>query len=124
MDRRDFEGYRRAVPSIVWPGGARVAVSVVVNVEEGAERSIADGDERNEGVYEAREEILGHPDPCMESHFGYGPRAGYARISKALDAFGVRATFSCCGRAAERSPWLVRDAFAKGHEVSCHGWRW
>lgn len=120
-DRRDFCG-STAAPC--WPHDARLAVSFVINVEEGAELSVADGDEGNESTYEIREEVTGAPDPCMESHFAYGPRRGYARIVGALDRHGIQATFSTCGRAAERLPWLVRDAVARGHEVSCHGWRW
>ncbi|WP_165224557.1 polysaccharide deacetylase family protein [Affinirhizobium pseudoryzae] len=123
-DRRNFIGYRDGYPDIVWPNGGRLAVSFVVNVEEGAELSIADADERNESVYEAREEVIGIPDPCMESHYGYGPRVGYRRIIDALAQHDVPATFSCCGRAAARSPWLVRDVVSRGHEASCHGWRW
>ncbi|MEL6521482.1 MAG: polysaccharide deacetylase family protein [Pseudomonadota bacterium] len=121
---RDLRGYWGAEPAPCWPGGARLAVSFVVNVEEGAELSIAEGDERNEYRYEAVEEVIGAPDPCMESHFGYGPRQGYARIVEAFDAHNVKATFSTCGRAAARLPWLMQDAVARGHEISCHGWRW
>lgn len=123
-ERRDFKGYFGAGPEPDWPQNARLAVSIVVNVEEGAELSIADGDERNESIYEIREEVTGYPDPCMETHFTYGTRQGYARIASAFDAVGATATFSTCGRAAERSPWLLQDAVARGHEVSCHGWRW
>lgn len=123
-DRRDLRGYFGAEPASDWPGGARLAVSFVVNVEEGAEFSIADGDPRNESLYEIREEVVGHPDPCMETHFAYGTRQGYARIAEAFAAHGVGATFSTCGRSAERVPWLLRDAVARGHEVSCHGYRW
>ncbi|MFA8387292.1 MAG: polysaccharide deacetylase family protein [Pelagibaca sp.] len=122
--RRDLKGYFGAEPAPCWPKEARLAVSFVVNVEEGAELSIGDGDERNEARYEAVEEVKGAPDPCMESHFGYGPRQGYKRIVDAFDQYGVTATFSTCGRAAERTPWLIRDAVARGHEVACHGWRW
>lgn len=122
--RRDLKGYFGAEPLPCWPDGARLAVSFVVNVEEGAELSIGDGDERNESRYEAVEEVKGAPDPCMESHFGYGPRQGYKRIVDAFGAHGVRATLSTCGRAAERTPWLIQDAVARGHEISCHGWRW
>lgn len=121
---RDLAGYANRPPAIVWPRGAKVAVSFVVNVEEGAERSIGEGDEVNESVYEAREEVVGAPDPCMTSHFGYGPRAGYWRIRDAFARHGVAATFSTCGRAAERVPWLLADAVSQGHEISCHGWRW
>ena len=121
---RDLEGYGAVPPEVEWPGGARVAVSVIVNVEEGAELSLFDGDERNEATYEKREEVVGHPDPCMTSHFGYGPRRGYWRVAETLERHGVSATFSTCGRAAATSPWLIRDVVARGHEVSCHGWRW
>lgn len=121
---RDLKGYFGAEPAPCWPNEARLAVSFVVNVEEGAELSIGDGDERNEARYEAVEEVKGAPDPCMESHFGYGPRQGYRRIVEAFERYGVTATFSTCGRAAERTPWLIRDAVERGHEVACHGWRW
>ncbi|MCR9087581.1 MAG: polysaccharide deacetylase family protein [Rhodobacteraceae bacterium] len=121
---RDLRGYGATPPEITWPGGARVAVSLVVNVEEGAELSLLDGDERNESIYEAREEVVGAADPCMTSHFGYGPRRGYWRIAETLATHGVPATFSTCGRAAAATPWLIRDAVARGHEISCHGWRW
>lgn len=120
-DRRDFIGSTGAAP---WPNRAQLAVSLVVNVEEGAELSLADGDEANEFVYEIREQVEAAPDLCMESHFAYGPRRGYDRIVQAFAQYGVPATFSTCGRAAQRTPWLLRDAVARGHEVSCHGWRW
>lgn len=121
---RDLKGYWGAEPAPCWPNGAQLAVSFVVNIEEGAELSIAGGDERNEFRYEALEEVKGAPDLCMESHFGYGPRQGYGRIAKALADHGAKATFSTCGRAAEATPWLVKDAVARGHEIACHGWRW
>lgn len=121
---RDLRGYWDGEPAPCWPNGARLAVSIVVNVEEGAELSIAAGDERNESRYEAVEEVKNAPDPCMESHFGYGPRQGYRRIVEALEMHNAQATFSTCGRAAEATPWLIQDAVARGHEVSCHGWRW
>ncbi|QHQ34370.1 polysaccharide deacetylase family protein [Algicella marina] len=124
IDRRDLRGYQSSAPPPPWPDSARLAVSVVVNVEEGAELSVADGDMRNESIYEAREEVIGAPDPCLESHFAYGPRQGYRRIADALAAHDIPATFSTCGRAAERLPWLLADAVARGHEISCHGWRW
>jgi peptidoglycan/xylan/chitin deacetylase (PgdA/CDA1 family) len=124
MSVRDFRGYGASLPDPQWPGGARVAVSLVVNVEEGAELSIADGDERNEGVYDSTDEVMGTADPCQDSHFEYGTRAGYWRVVSTLQEYGAAATLNACGRAVERSPWLVADAVARGYEVSCHGWRW
>lgn len=39
-----------------------------------------------------------------------------------LDAAGVRATFFVLGWQAERSPHLVPDLVARGHEIASHGW--
>ena len=124
MTARDFRGYGGNVPDPEWPARARVAVSFVVNVEEGAELTLSSGDDRNESVYEVADEVTGVPDACMESHFEYGTRAGYWRIVDVLERFGVAATLSACGRALEVSPWLAADGVRRGHEVSAHGYRW
>ena len=121
---RNFHGYGEHPPDPQWPAGARLALSFVVNVEEGAELAVSAGDERNESVYEVTEEVVGAPDPCMESHFEYGTRVGYWRIVNLLDDIGAKATFSACGRALEVSPWLGADAMRRGHEISAHGYRW
>ena len=44
MLERDFVGYANEPPQVEWPGGASLALSLAVNFEEGAERSILDGD--------------------------------------------------------------------------------
>ena len=107
-----------------WPNGARLAVSVVVNVEEGAELSLAMGDEANEFVYEAVERIEGVRDLCMESHYEYGTRAGWPRVRDVLRRHGVSATLNANGRALALSPWIAAQAVADGHEICAHGWRW
>ncbi|MFN0161114.1 MAG: polysaccharide deacetylase family protein [Burkholderiales bacterium] len=121
--QRDLRGYGGTWPGIAWPGGAPVAVSFVVNFEEGGEFSIADGDARNEAVYEVidRQDTI---DPGIDSHFEYGTRAAWWRIADLFDAYDARFTLNACGRAVERSPWLAQDAVARGHEVSAHGYRW
>jgi peptidoglycan/xylan/chitin deacetylase (PgdA/CDA1 family) len=121
---RDFRGYADRPPAVAWPGGARVAVSFVVNFEEGAETTISGGDSWNEAVYEVVDRVEGHADRCIESHFEYGTRAGYWRVMDLFDRFGAVATVSACGQAADASPWLVRDAARRGHEVAAHGYRW
>ena len=120
---RDFQGYGKQLPAVRWPGGARVAVSFVVNFEEGAEFSITDGDARNEAIYEVidRQDTA---DPCIDSHFEYATRTAWWRIADMFDAHHAHFTLSSCGRAVERNPWLAQDAVARGHEVSAHGWRW
>jgi peptidoglycan/xylan/chitin deacetylase (PgdA/CDA1 family) len=121
---RDFQGYGWRYPAMRWPNGAGLAVSFVLNVEEGAELSLSAGDERNEGRHEVNHEVVGAPDLCMESHFEYGARVGYWRISRLLMEHGVPLTLNACARALETTPWIARDAAANGFEVCCHGWRW
>ncbi|MEI9924825.1 MAG: hypothetical protein WDN50_15975 [Bradyrhizobium sp.] len=43
-NERDFIGYGSTPPDPRWPNGARLALVIVLNVEEGAEPSIPDGD--------------------------------------------------------------------------------
>ncbi len=121
---RDLQGYGGNPPSLAWPGGAGLAVSLVLNIEEGAELSLADGDERNEAVHEVVQPVEGAPDLCLASHFEYGTRAGYWRIAEVLSQARVPVTLNACGRAVEAAPWLARDAVGRGHEIACHGWRW
>jgi peptidoglycan/xylan/chitin deacetylase (PgdA/CDA1 family) len=123
MATRDLKGYGQNLPNVRWPQLARVAVSFVVNFEEGGEFSITDGDDRNEAVYEVtdRQSVA---DACIDSHFEYGTRVGYWRIAELFEKYGLPFTLSACGRAVERSPWLALDAMQRGHEVSAHGYRW
>jgi peptidoglycan/xylan/chitin deacetylase (PgdA/CDA1 family) len=121
---RDLLGYGGKAPDPRWPNRARVAVSFVVNFEEGAEFAISEGDAENETVYEVDQRLIGQPDPCIESHFEYGTRAGWWRVMEVLERAQAKATVSACGQAVERLPELARDAVRRGHEVSAHGWRW
>lgn len=120
---RDFKGYGQTWPQVRWPDNANLALSFVMNFEEGAEFSVADGDTRNESVYEVIDPRTGW-DPCIDSHFEYGTRAAWWRISDLFDRYSARMTLSSCGRAVERSDWLAINAIRRGHEVSAHGWRW
>jgi allantoinase len=121
---RDFGGYRWQYPSLRWPGGAGLALSFVLNVEEGAELALSAGDVRNEAVHEVTHEVVGAPDLCMESHFEYGSRVGYWRITRLLIEAGLPLTLNACARALEMTPWIAEDAAQQGFEICCHGWRW
>lgn len=121
---RDLAGYGAEPPKPHWPGDARVAVSFVLNFEEGAEYSIIDGDDRNEAVYEVIDQLHGIPDPCIQTHFDYGTKAGWWRIADTFQRFEATCTVSACGLAVARSPQIALDAVQRGFEVSAHGWRW
>ena len=107
------------------PGDARVALSLVVNVEEGSEMTIADGDRGPEVVDELgvslRKSIRNYGN---ESNYQYGLKAGAPRIMKLLGDRGMRATFTAAGLALERAPDLAKAIAAGGHETCSHGWRW
>jgi allantoinase len=45
---RDMIGYGEHPPHAAWPNGARVALQIVMNYEEGSEYSIPDGDGTSE----------------------------------------------------------------------------
>ena len=57
---RDLKGYGRTPPNPRWPNNCRIAVSFVINYEEGAENSILHGDI----VGRARHERDGRCDPA------------------------------------------------------------
>lgn len=108
-----------------WPNGARLALSIVVNVEEGAEMSVQDGDARSEPV----DELSAAPrDPVRvhgnESNYRYGIHAGATRIFRLLAARGMPVTVTAAALALERAPQLLEPIRAGGHEVACHGYRW
>ena len=123
MDR-DFIGYGEKPPKVDWPGGARLAVSIVVNYEEGAEHSLADG-KKHEATGEIPSPVpSGTRDLNIESIFEYGSRVGVWRLLDILGEHAVPATFFLCGLTAERNPESARAAVEHGHEASGHGYRW
>jgi len=122
---RDFIGYGQKMPRITWPDGNRLAVSVVVNYEEGAERTPADGDDRSEDRAEIpRPQGLTGRDLAVESYYEYGSRVAIWRVLDLLAKHGVRATFFGCAQALERHPEAAKAIVAAGHEVCSHGYRW
>ena len=122
---RDLVGYGGTPPAWKLPGGASLAVSLVVNFEEGAEFAVSDGDPQAEKISEVVSVVPpGRWDQGNEQIFAYGMRAGIWRMLAALEKHRVPATFYMCGRAVERLPRLARRIVDAGHEAACHGWLW
>lgn len=108
-----------------WPNDARLAFSLVINVEEGSEMSVAEGDKGPEPVDELG---VAPKIPIRnfgnESNYQYGLNEGAPRILRLLDEHGTRATWTAAALALERSPALAQSIMARGDEVASHGWRW
>ncbi len=122
---RDLVGYGLNLPQVRWPGDARIAVSVVVNYEEGAEYSLLDGDSHHETNGEVPSPVPPQQrDLFNESFFEYGSRVGVWRLLKLLDKYEVSSTFFCCALALERNPEVAKEIIHRGHEVCGHGYRW
>jgi peptidoglycan/xylan/chitin deacetylase (PgdA/CDA1 family) len=123
--QRDFVGYGPTPPQVRWPNGALLALSFVVNYEEGAEYAKPFGDSRSEGMtevsYAMPEE---YRDLGGESMYEYGSRSGIWRILRLLEEYQVRATIYAAAAAIEQNlavgEWIKRA----GHEPCGHGWRW
>jgi allantoinase len=112
-------------PAWNWPGKARVALSVVVNVEEGSEYSLGDGDKITEPVDELgvalKKPIRNYGN---ESNYRYGINEGHHRVATLLDKYKVAATYTAAAVALERAPEVAAYIKYRKHEACCHGYRW
>jgi allantoinase len=123
---RDLVGYAGHPPDPRWPDGAPIAVSVVLNYEEGGEYNILHGDAHSEFVLT---DVGGEPlsnarNLNVESNFEYGSRVGFWEIMRILRARQVKTTLYAVGMALERNPQAAAEMVASGFEVACHGQRW
>lgn len=124
---RDLIGYGEHPPQAQWPNRARVAVQFVLNYEEGAERSILHGDPASEFFLSemvGAQPIEGARNMSMESLYEYGSRAGFWRIRRLFEEFGLPLTVFGVAQAMERHPDAVEAMMTSGWEIATHGYRW
>ncbi|MCL3883115.1 polysaccharide deacetylase family protein [Marivita sp. GX14005] len=122
----DLRGYGETPPDPRWPDGARMALSLVLNIEEGSERHIDDGDSASEHLNTDMvcEPIPGQRNLNLESHYEYGSRVGVWRLLDLFRDRGLPITAFAVGQALERVPQIGHRLVADGHEIAAHGWRW
>jgi putative urate catabolism protein len=124
---RDLVGYADRPPKVKWPGGARLALQIVLNYEEGGENSILHGDKASEAFLSeivGAQPFVGARHLSMESIYEYGSRVGVWRLLALFKRTKTPITVFGVAMAMERNPKVV-DAFLKdGHEIASHGWRW
>ncbi|GAA4229057.1 allantoinase PuuE [Sagittula marina] len=122
---RDMAGHGPDMPEARWPNGARIAVQIVLNYEEGGENNVLHGDAASEAFLS---EITGaQPWPGqrhwnMETIYEYGSRAGFWRVydllkDKAVTVYGV-------ATALARAPRQLKAMQDAGWEIASHGLKW
>src|SRR5260370_40796468 len=95
---RDLVGYGRNPPNPEWPDGARVALNFVLNIEEGSEYSIGNGDGYSEATLTevaASWVPRGERDLAAESMFEYGSRVGGLLVLRLVPGPGPPISIFC-----------------------------
>lgn len=121
---QDYVGYAGKWPDFEWPGGARLALSVGVNYEEGAENLLSENGRREMGGEVPSSVPTEERDMYNESFYEYGSRVGVWRILDILREAGAPATFYVCGSALAKNPAVGKAIVDGGHEACGHGFRW
>ena len=122
---RDMTGYGANPPAANWPNGAKIAVQIVLNYEEGGENNILHGDAASEAFLSEITGASAWPGQRhwnMESIYEYGSRAGFWRVHRLLSDLPV--TVYGVATALARAPEQVAAMKASGWEIASHGLKW
>ena len=98
---RDLIGYGAHPPDPKWPNGARLALNFVINVEEGSEPSVQDGEGFTEVQHTeafGRQQGLEGRDLAGEGMFEYGSRVGIWRLLRLFRERNLPLALSRCDR--------------------------
>ena len=123
---RDMIGYGRTPPKPRWPGDSRLALQIVINYEEGAEKNVLHGDDGSETFLS---EIIGAQSysdrhMSMESLYEYGSRSGFWRLYRLMTGLRVPVTVFGVAMALERNPAAVAAMQEADWEIASHAYRW
>src|SRR6056300_567188 len=124
---RDMSGYGPTPPAAQWPGGAKIAVQLVLNYEEGGENNILHGDAASEAFLSEIVGAAAWPGQRhwnMESIYEYGARAGFWRLHRLFTEMNIPATVYGVATALARSPAQVAAMQDADWEIASHGLKW
>ena len=124
---RDMIGYGPRTPAVQWPGGARVAISLVLNYEEGGENNILHGDDGSEAFLSDIAGAAAWPGRRhwnMESLYEYGARAGFWRLHRHFTERALPVTIYGVATALARNPEQVAAMTSAGWDIASHGLKW
>ena len=124
---RDMSGYGADAPDAAWPNGAKIAVQIVLNYEEGGENNILHGDAASEAFLSEIVGAAAWPDQRhwnMESIYEYGARAGFWRLHRMFTQMDIPVTVYGVASALARNPEQVEAMLAADWEIASHGLKW
>ncbi|MCA2012844.1 allantoinase PuuE [Cereibacter sphaeroides] len=120
-------GYGPRAPRVDWPGGARVAISLVLNYEEGGENCLLHGDAQSEAFLSdiaGAAQWPGQRHWNMESIYEYGARAGFWRLHDLFTQRALPVTIYGVATALARNPEQVKAMKDAGWDIASHGLKW
>ena len=124
---RDLRGYGANPPDPNWPGGAKIAVQIVINYEEGGENNILHGDAASEAFLSeivGAEAWPGERHWNMETIYEYGARAGFWRLHRLFTGMEIPVTVYGVAMALQRGSEQVAAMKSAGWEIASHGLKW
>lgn len=124
---RNMTGYGANPPDAAWPGGAKIAISLVLNYEEGGENNVLHGDAGSEAFLSDIAGAATWPGKRhwnMESLYDYGARAGFWRLHRLFTTRDLPVTIYGVASALARNPEQVAAMKAAGWEIASHGLKW
>ena len=123
---RELAGYGEHPPKVRWQNDAKVAVQIVVNYEEGSEKTLCDGRRRQRHPLRAAVRARGRNAIWPSSRC---TSTAAARESGGCSASSTRpvspSPSSARAVALERNPEVgAEELAARGDETAAHGYRW
>jgi allantoinase len=113
-DRYTYSNLFQRQP-IAWPGGARIALWIVPTLEFFPLDMAAKAVKPPGGLDRP------FPDYWNYTLRDYGNRVGFARIFRALERRGLKASVAMSSRLAERYPHVLNEVIRLGFELVAHG---
>ena len=124
---RNLTGHGATPPDAKWPNGAKLAISLVLNYEEGGENCLLHGDAASEGFLSDIPGAAPWPGQRhwnMESIYDYGARAGFWRLHRLFTERKLPVTIYGVATALARNPEQVAAMKAAEWEIASHGLKW
>ncbi|WP_089100259.1 polysaccharide deacetylase family protein [Streptomyces hyaluromycini] len=100
-------------PPITWPGGARVAVYIGLNVEHFLI------DRPSTSIWPGTADLV--PDALNYGWRDYGPRVGIWRVTEILDRHGIRASALLNSDVAHHYPQIIKAGLERNWAWLAHG---